>query len=121
MGGKYRRRKKEVVPCLFLRYSQECLLAGAAVFFLAANVICGQLIYGMGICLLLLLLNRCFNRRLRAYIRHIEQQPIKPGACDEPGIVAYRVMYGACTDDYKRRMAMSSDDEPSLPPERKQV
>ena len=119
MGGKYRRRKKEVVPCLFLRYSQECLLAGAVVFFLAANVICGQLIYGMGICLLLLLVNRCFNRRLRAYIRHIEQQPIKPGPCDEPGIVAYRVMYGACTDDYKRRMGLSADGASAPSAERK--
>lgn len=57
-----------------------------------------------------------------ADIRHIEQQPLKPVANDEPGIVVYRGMYGQSTDDYKRRMGRLPDDRIAEPPaKRRQV
>ena len=107
MGGKYR---KKGTGSWWKRYSMELLLVAALLCFAGAVLIHGQLIYGVGVCVVWMgvVYRRQMKRGSRAGV------PLREGNHEEPAMVARRIMngtdYGALSQDVQRYMESPDGD-----------
>lgn len=89
-------------PCLpwVVRYSQELLCSSAVLFFLGGLCVSPYLYIGLAVSVAFLVLNSCFNKRLKRYL-HKELSKLPPP--QEPEYDVYAPVWGVIPkrDHYK--------------------